>query len=62
MFGAIAFAVLLLSLLGMGLVAWLYEKYEAPLHARQDAPPAEEDLLLVSRAKHNTKTGDQRLN
>jgi hypothetical protein len=62
MFGAIAFAILVISLLGMGLVAWLYEKYEVPLHARPESPPAEQDLLLIRKAKRTTKAGDPRLN
>lgn len=62
MFGMIALAMLLAALFGMGLFAWLIDHYEAPLHERDDDPPADPDQRLVEQAKHATKTGKQRLN
>ena len=62
MFGLMAFAALLGALLGMGLLAWLIDHVEAPLHDQGDELPADRDLALVDHAKRGTKTGRQRLN
>jgi hypothetical protein len=57
-----AFAVLFGALIGMGVLAWLLDHVEAPLHQREKTRPTDADLALVYQAKRDTRTGDQLLN
>jgi hypothetical protein len=68
MFGSIALAVIILSVIGMSTVIWLYDKYErphlieqAPKRQARNIPPIPDDVLVRS-AKLLAKEGDPRLN
>lgn len=62
MFGLMAFAALFGALICMGVLAWLLDHVEAPLHEREETRVADADLVLVYQAKRDTRSGDQLLN